>query len=185
LDSLKAFDAFASRLKGSVIREVKQTSWKICISTLSRSTVSDIVWEKLRGISGKYRRTVITSLSAAGAFLTSQADITVIIASSFSTVCRSDCYDPDFRAIRNNAETLPLNFTPCVAEAYVAILTKDELLTALNSCRNTSPGTDGSHNEMMLQLPLAGKEFLLFVYNLMWTESLVPDVWKEGIFILF
>jgi hypothetical protein len=75
---------------------------------------------------------------------------------------------------------LTLNFTPRVAAAYDAILTMDGLLAALDRCRNTSTGPDGIHNEMLSHLPLAGKEFMLSVYNRMSTDSVVPDAWKAA-----
>jgi potassium voltage-gated channel Eag-related subfamily H protein 8 len=134
-------------------------------------------------MSGKYSRTVIPGLSVGGAVLTSKADIASTITSSFSTVCSSDNYDPDFRAIKNNAETLPFNFTNRVAEAFDAIFTMDELHAALDRCCNKSPGPDGIHNEMLSHLPLAGKQFLLSVYNRRWAESTVPDAWKEAVVI--
>jgi hypothetical protein len=98
------------------------------------------------------------------------------IASSSSTVWCSDNYDPDFGAIENNAEALPLNFT-----LRDAIFPMDGLLAALDCCRNTSPGHDGIHNETLPLLPHSGKGFLPSVYNSIRAESVVPDAWKEAI----
>jgi potassium voltage-gated channel Eag-related subfamily H protein 8 len=123
---------------------------------------------------------IIPSLSAGHAVLTSQADIANTMASCSATVCSSDNYGPDFGAIKNKADTLSLNFTPLMAKACDAIFTMDELLAALDRCRNTSSGPNGIHNEMLSHLPLAGKEFLLSVYSRKWTESLVPHAFKEA-----
>jgi hypothetical protein len=68
----------------------------------------------------------------------SQADIAKSIASSFSLVCSSDSYDPCFRAIKNSAETLRLNFTPYSTEAYNTTFSIDEILAALERCRNAA-----------------------------------------------
>jgi hypothetical protein len=149
LDSLISFEHFRPKAQ-RVIREAKQTSWKAFISSLSRSTRPDVVWDRLRRMSGKYSRTIVPGLSA---FLTSQADIANTIASSFSTVCSSVNYNPDFRAIKNSAE----------------IFTMDKLLAALDRSRNTSPVPDVIHNEMLSHQPLADKELLLSVYNCIWT----------------
>jgi hypothetical protein len=56
----------------------------------------------------------------------------------------------------------------------------DELLAALDRCRNTSPGPDGIHNQMLSHLPPAGREFLLSMYNRMWTESSVQTARREA-----
>jgi hypothetical protein len=86
-----------------------------------------------------------------------QADIANTIASSFSLVCSSANYDPCFRAIKNSAETLRLSFTPRSTEAYITNFNMDELLAALERCRNTSPGPNSIHYEMLFHLPPAGK----------------------------
>jgi potassium voltage-gated channel Eag-related subfamily H protein 8 len=78
-------------------------------------------------------------------------------------------------------KTFPLNFTHRFFETCNAIFNMDERLAALGRCRNTSPGPDGIQNEMLSHVPLAGKKSLLSAYNGMWTESLVPDAWKEAI----
>jgi hypothetical protein len=114
-------------------------------------------------MSGKYSRTIITGFCSGDAVLTSQTDIAGTIASSFWRVCNSDNYDPDFIAFKNSAETFPHNFSPRVAEAYDAIFTVNELLAALDRCRNKSPDPDGTHNEVLSHLPLAGNGFLLSV----------------------
>jgi hypothetical protein len=127
LKNLISFKRFRAKNQW-VTREAKRTSWKALTSSLPRSTRPDVKWDKLRRMSGKYSRAIIPGLSADGAVLTSQANTANTIASSFSTVCSSDNYDPDFRAIKNNAESISLSFNPRVAEAYDTIFTVDRLL---------------------------------------------------------
>jgi hypothetical protein len=182
LDNLISFKRFSAKAQRDM-GEAKQTTWKAFISGLSRSTRSDVVWDRLRRMSGKYSRIIIPGLSAGGAFFSSQADIANTIVFSFTTVYISGNCNPDLGAIRNMAETLPLNLTPSGAESYDAIFTMDGLLTALDRCRNKFPGPDSIHNEMLSHLPLAGKKYQLSVYKSMWTEGLVPDAWKEAISI--
>jgi hypothetical protein len=76
-------------------------------------------------------------------------------------------------------KTVPLNFTPLVAESYSATFSIDEHLAALHRYRNTSPGPDGIHNQMLPHLPPAGREFVLSMHNRIWTESSVPTAWRE------
>jgi hypothetical protein len=130
-------------------------------------------------MSGEYSRTITPGFSAGGAVPTSQADTADTVAFSFSTVWSSDKYYPESKAIKNSADTFPLNFSPHAPDAYNAIFTTEEHLAALDGCRVTSPDPDGIHNEMLSHLPLAGKKFFLSVYNRVWTESLVPDSRKE------
>jgi hypothetical protein len=66
---------------------------------------------------GKYSSTSIRSLSVSDAVLTTQAVLANTMTFSFSTVCSSDNYDPNFRAIKDSAAIFPFSFTPRVAEA--------------------------------------------------------------------
>jgi hypothetical protein len=113
----KKFKSFRAKSQ-RVIREAKHTSWEAFVSSLSWSTRSDVVWNKLRCMSGECNRTLIPGISVGGTVITSQADIANTIAPSFSLVCSSDNYGPCFRAIKNSAETLRLNFTPRSTESY-------------------------------------------------------------------
>jgi hypothetical protein len=58
----------------------------------------------------------------------------------------------------------------------------DELL-AIGRSRNTSPGPDGIHNQMLSHLSPSAKEFLLSLFNRIWEEHCFPSSWREGIVI--
>jgi len=62
--------------------------------------------------------------------------------------------------------------------------TMTELLQALGSRKNTSPGIDGITYKLLKSLPKAGKIALLGLYNGSWKEGIVPKEWKEGKIIL-
>jgi hypothetical protein len=95
LISSKSFRAKAHPLNF----EAKQMPWTAFTSCLSRSTFSDVVWNKLRRMPGKYTRTIIPHLTAGDVVLTSQAEIANIRAPFSSTVCSSDNCDSELRAI--------------------------------------------------------------------------------------
>jgi hypothetical protein len=164
MENLISFKRLRAKVQ-HVVRNAKRTVCEAFVSSLSRSARSDIVWNKLWRMSDKCNRTTIPGISVGGATTTSQADIANTIASCFSTICSSDNDFPSFKVIKYNADTLPLDFTPRVAESYNAIFSMDELLAALDRCRNTSTGPDGIHNQMLSHLPPAGREFLLSMYN--------------------
>jgi hypothetical protein len=86
-----------------VVRNAKRTSWEAFVSSLSWSARSDVVWNKLRRMSGKFNRTTTPGISVGGVTITSQADIANTIASCFSTICNSDNYDPSFKVIKDSA----------------------------------------------------------------------------------
>ena len=58
-----------------------------------------------------------------------------------------------------------------------------ELKTALNSKKNTAPGADTIHYEMIKQLPEKEKFTVLKIMNKSWDEGKLPDQWKEATII--
>jgi potassium voltage-gated channel Eag-related subfamily H protein 8 len=152
------------------MREAKHTSWKAFVSSLSRSTRSDAVWNRLRRMSDKCNRTLIPSISVGGAVITSQADMANTIASSFSLACSLILVLELLRTAQKHC-------------ALILHLVAQKLITSPSvwmNCCNTSPDPVGIHNEMLSHLPPSGKEFLLSIYNRIWTEISVPDSWREA-----
>jgi hypothetical protein len=112
-------------------REAKHTSWKAFVSSLSRSTRSDVVWNKLRRMSGKYSRKPIPGTCVVGAVITSQVGLANTVASFW------------YRFALPTAVSLVLellktahNFT---SRATPSVWTNSQHYTA---ARNTFPGPD-------------------------------------------
>lgn len=82
LDNLISFKRFLAKAQW-VTKVAKETARRASTSSLYWPTRSDVVWEKLRCMSGKHSRTSIRGFSVDGTLLTSQADIANTIASSF------------------------------------------------------------------------------------------------------
>jgi hypothetical protein len=59
----------------------------------------------------------------------------------------------------------------------------DEILLAVGLSRNTSPGPDGIHNQMLSHLSPSAKEFFLSLFNRIWDEHCFPSSWREGFVI--
>ncbi|XP_025997464.2 uncharacterized protein LOC113005794 [Solenopsis invicta] len=58
------------------------------------------------------------------------------------------------------------------------VFSMDELLRALNMIRkDSSPGMDNVDYSMLRHLSLKGKQVLLGIYNIIWTENVVPTDW--------
>jgi hypothetical protein len=140
------------------------------LSGHSQSMCLDVMWKKLERMSGKCIWNLICYISVDSAVIMSQADIGNTVASSFSLVCNSGNCDPCFRAIKNSAETLPLSFTPHIIRAYNIIFSMNEILTALEKWCNMFSSLRSIHRKMLSHLPLLGREFLLSMYNCIWTE---------------
>jgi hypothetical protein len=89
-----------------------------------------------------------------------------------------------FIILKDDAETLPqvLVFSRLPKRIYNFPFI-DDLLVTLERCSNASLGPDIIHNQMLTHLPLAGKAFLLSMYNCVWTENSVPAAWREAVVV--
>jgi hypothetical protein len=70
-----------------------------------------------------------------------------------------------------------------IANALVASFapsSMDELLLAIGRSRNTSPGPDGIHDQLLSRLSPSAKEFLLSVFNRIWEEHCFPSSKRGG-----
>src|SRR5207253_1047135 len=60
------------------------------------------------------------------------------------------------------------------------MFTHPELDYALEKAMDTAPGPDGIHYQMIKHLSPDAKEYLLSMYNRIWTEGMIPRDWKEA-----
>ncbi len=58
-----------------------------------------------------------------------------------------------------------------------------ELNSAINRTRNSSPGPDNIPYILLKNLPLEGKETLLRIYNIIWNKNVFPKLWRSAIVI--
>jgi hypothetical protein len=99
-----------------IILEAKRTSWQHFVASLSRSTSSGAVWNKLRCMSRKSNRTSIFGHLCWWLIPYSARRHANAIASPF--LASPINYDTRFIAIKDSAETTHLNFSSRVAEVY-------------------------------------------------------------------
>jgi hypothetical protein len=92
--------------------------------------------------------------------------------------CVCDRYDPTFFRIKDNAERSPLHFNFQNLECN-APLSMDELLLAVGRSRNTSPGPDGIHNQMLSHLSPSAKEIFRSLFNRICEERCFSSSWRE------
>jgi hypothetical protein len=118
-----------------------------------------------------------------GVTTTAQNEVTDALSSYFETASSSANYAPTFLVTKVREESRYLNFTTRIAEPYNAPFSMDELLSALKRTRDTSPGPDAIHNQMLRHLPPSALSFLLSMYNRIWIEGSFPSGWGEAIVV--
>lgn len=64
---------------------------------------------------------------------------------------------------------------------YNRVFTPWELWAALAQARDTAPGHDSIHYQMLWYLPESGFKYLLNVFTVLWPHNDVPAGWQEAI----
>jgi hypothetical protein len=179
-ENLVSFKRLRAAAPGT-IRSAKRRSWE-ATSSLCPVQHRRTSYDVRRRMSGKCRITTVSGLSVNGVAITSQCDVANALAASFASASSSDRYDPTFLSIEDNAETSPLHFNSQNLERYDAPFSMDQLLS-IGRSRNTSPGPDAIHNQMLSHISPSAKEFLLSLFNTIWDEHCFPSSCREGIVI--
>lgn len=65
-----------------------------------------------------------------------------------------------------------------MAHEYNEPFSSHELEAALSGSKNTAPGPDNVHYELLRHLSLEAKHVLLEIYNKIWTTGIYPDSWR-------
>ncbi|XP_055938219.1 uncharacterized protein LOC129968387 [Argiope bruennichi] len=110
-------------------------------------------------------------------------DVANTLGQAFAQVSAIDSYSPEFLAIKNPAERLPLHFNDPSTHSYNCKFRMFELETALSQSHNTSPEPDGITYNMLRHLNKTSLSNLLLLFNRIWTEQKYPMHWCEAIVI--
>jgi len=138
------------------------------------------VWDIVRKIDGKFKLSAIKYLTAANSQITEIKDIANTLARTFSVTSTDQSYSPQFLAIKTQREQHPLNFCSHNTEYYNLPFSKLELISALAATRDSSPGPDNIHYQMIKHLPECSLDLLLIVFNRIWENSTLPNTWKTS-----
>ncbi|GFT09340.1 putative rna-directed dna polymerase from mobile element jockey-like protein [Trichonephila clavipes] len=138
---------------GKINRQRKRESWIIYVSSITCSTSSKEVWNKIRKLSGKYSASPVSMLVSNGVSVNTIPDIANTLAETFAKTSSCDNYTPTFQALKRREERVKLNFSSSNEDSYNSPLTLLELRVALHRSGNTAAGPDGLHY-IILRHPL-------------------------------
>ena len=180
LESVRIMRAKARR----TIKQSKKRSWKSYVSKLnSRSSVKK-VWDMVRKISGKRKKSNISHLIKSDeSVITTKEGIANVLGETFSKNSSSENYDKKFQHVKSREEKKPLNFKSNNTEDYNKPFSPSELLDSLEKCHDTAVGPDHVHYQLLKHLPQESLDLLLEIYNRTWTTGAFPDSWREATII--
>lgn len=179
LVNYKRANAFARRL----VLEAKEQSWKLFVSSITDETPSTLVFNKIAKISGVYKNNSIANLNVNNISITDPKLISNELGTAFAFSSSSSNYTDQFNSYRIEEEKISIDFNFSHMVPYNRSFSLCELNDSLKNCKGSSPGIDEIHYEMIKHLSCDMKTHLLKLYNKVWNEDKLPDVWRTALIV--
>lgn len=167
-----------------IIKEKKQASWKEYVSTLRSDTPPNQVWDKIRKLKGINKCFQIAALEGEdGTITTTKQDISEILAVSFYNKSSDTNYSKNFLDRKKRIEIEEPLVIEDDCHPINDIFSLEELKYALTTSRNSASGPDEIPFALIKNLPESALNYLLQIYNFIWTSHTFPRIWKKSIII--
>ena len=131
------------------VRKAKRESWQDYVNTLNRDSTSKQVWNRIARIQHKGARPPISILKDGNLEFQSHKEIADHLGGIFSFHSSVDQCSPIFQAFKGQTEKRHLNFQSNSREPYNEPFTRMELATAIRAAKDSSPGEDRVHYQIL------------------------------------
>ncbi|KAG1655164.1 RNA-directed DNA polymerase from mobile element jockey [Nymphon striatum] len=178
-DNLSSYRQAAAAARRT-IRQAKRESWRQYVSKLNSQSSIKSAWDRLRKIRGKGTSDAYKHLNVGGTAITSQFGIANALGQSFCKNSSSENCTGSFRSYKNRAESYQLDFKTTNTEVYNQVFSLEELRGSLRASKDTSPGPDSIHYQMLKHLPDCSLALMLNIFNTIWITGAIPSSWREA-----
>ena len=188
-DRKKEFDKFLNGLISKIewhrarakarqtFRWNKKLSWIQFMESINENTPSKEVWRKIGILINKYNSQSVTSLKSGNEIIDDPKSIADKIGDAFAKVSSEASCSPKFLKFkRQNSKVV--NFLTKIDYIYNSPITICELEAALVECNDSAPGPDEIHNRMLKNLPEESKNYIVELFNYIFSEGAFPEDWK-------
>ena len=167
-----------------LFRQKKRDSWRSYVSSIDSRTSTKKVWNMIRKITGKSVPSHLHHLRGAdGGLVTDKEEIANKIAQAFEFNSSSENYGDKFQTIKAQKERKNLNFKTKKKFSYNRKFSLRDLKRSLKKSKNSSPGADQIHYEILKHLPDETLKLLLSLINEHWEEGTFPDCWRSALLL--
>ena len=136
----------------------------------------------VRRIRSKYKAINVSHLKYNNNDITDVKGICNTLAERFAFNSSFDNYSHRFNRYRLTIERTPIDFDTN-NHYYNDVFTLHELKQAIKISRDTSPGIDTVHYQLLKHLPEDSLLLLLYIFNDIWLTQDFPTSWKTTIVI--
>ena len=143
---------------------------------------SRVIYETVRQIKGRPPKKIPISSENDQIYAT-VPEVAENFTQTFQQVSANDNYGQEFLIHKNAAEQETICFDSPNAEPCNRPFTVEELEFNLSRTKNTTPGNDGVHYQMLKKMPLEAKQYLCKIFNKLWQLSYFPSQWTTVIIV--
>ena len=168
----------------TILAAKRESSEGFCSSLNRKSNISK-VWSVVRSLSGFPSFKPLPNLICSSGAVHSDKAKADVLSETFAAVSKNDNYSHTFLEHRTMVEQTYLQSLPLHNgnEAFNLPFTMAELIAAVQSRRNSSPGKDRVCYIMMKKLSNRALTLILNLFNTSWAEGVLPTAWKHAIVI--
>ena len=165
------------------IRKSKQDHWLKFLESINCFTSAKEVWGKIQAMKGKNKNKPISGLKIGeNKIIDQKRDIANELGKHFQNISNGENSNESFKRYREGTDQKP-DFSSDSAKEYNLSIKMSELKNILKTSGNTSPGIDGIPYIMIRQLSERSLKYILDFYNIMFSNHVFPEKWKEAIII--
>ena len=162
----------------NICKKNKKRAWNQFVSELSYDTPTAEVWKKFKQIKNRYEHNN-TPLEVNDTMITdikTKADLFVEYFKEIGNI-------KNYEEIENFEELLNTNIEQGTDEDYNKDITEEELIIAINTAKETSPGICKITNKMIRALPEHTRNEILRLMNQSYKTGTIPEYWKRGLIV--
>jgi len=167
-----------------LVKTSQKNSWKQYVSTLTDTTPINKVWKRVKKINGKYTGMKRPILKEGNVLITGAREVANKLGDYISNISKG-CQSNQFLHTKREQERNPTTFDEDNNETYNNLFTQAELDNALKMSNNTAPGQDQICYSMIRNLPDVTMQYLLDLYNSIWSKRVFPSKWRMAIVLPF
>ena len=165
-------------VKVRTFRHAKTTSWREYISHLKPKTPTSQIWKRIRKIDGKYIPRPLPILKVGQDMKTLPGEVANIFADYYASISTPR---QQIHVSQHLNQSQPNNDIDIDINMKFTMRELEETLKQLEIGKST--GQDQIENSMLKHLPPITKQYLLDLYNKLWTEHSFPKEWKTSIIL--
>ena len=166
-------------------RQSRRQYFRNYTSTITSSTPTSLVFQKVKKISGRPHNTpiVLRYGQSMEDTISEPAIVADALGFAFSSYSNSKTYSLDFNKIRNTLQSNTLDFSTNTDQPYNHLFTRYEFDDSLKSCDSGAPSPYDISYEMVKHLHPTATAYLLKLFNRIWVESTIPKLWSSAFIV--